>query len=479
MKYKHPKITEILHYFEKISAIPRCSKNEHAICQWLIQWAHDNHFETKTDKSHNILIKVPASTGYDTAPIIILQGHVDMVCEKTPASHHDFTQDPITLIYEEDWITADQTSLGADNGIAIAIAMTLAVDKDIAHPPLELLFTVDEETGLHGANALASDFFEGRLLINIDSEDEGHVTIGCAGGVNTHLSLPLDLIDVSTQSQCLNVHISGLKGGHSGVDIHIERANAIKVLARLLSFIQKTVPINIINITGGSAHNAIPRDANMLISVPTQHIEKVKSLIQENAINLTSEYQQTDADLCITVDVHKGSPEKMAGNTQTIIDFLITLPHGVATLSPEFRVESSHNLAHICCENGHLNVLLSVRSAVESRLEVSMQSIDTITRLVGGTVYHDTRYPAWQPNRKSPLLAKSQDVYENLFEGQKLVIDVMHAGLECGIIGKKVSGMDMISMGPTIRFPHSPNEKMHIASIGRVWDFLVRLIQPS
>ncbi len=475
MKFKHQKTNDILNWFEKISAIPRCSKNEYAICQWLISWAKDNNFETKTDKSNNILIKVPASQGSENAPIIILQGHLDMVCEKTPESNHDFTKDPIKLIYDETWISADKTSLGADNGIAIAFAMALALDKEIYHPPLELLFTVDEETGLHGANALEAGFFEGRILINIDSEDEGHLTIGCAGGLNSHLSLPIEWTTVP-QSQLININIGGLKGGHSGVDIHTERANAIKVLARTLSIIQKKVNINIANISGGTAHNAIPRNAKALVCVASQHIETVKSLVQDIETGFKSEYKNTDSDLFIKVDTRL-EKAKISENTQQIIDFLIALPHGVATMSNSTKVESSNNLAQVSIENGQLKVLTSQRSSVESRLEALTNKVEAVTRLVGGTIYHDTHYPAWQPNIASPLLAQSQKTYENLFEGQKPVVEVMHAGLECGIIGNKVSGMDMISIGPTIKSPHSPNEKIHIDSIGRVWDFLIALLQ--
>jgi dipeptidase D len=474
------KTEEILNWFEQINQIPRCSKNEQAICNWLINWAQDNDFAFVTDSVQNLLIKVPASPGYENAPIVVLQGHLDMVCEKTPDSDHDFNTDPIKLIYDGEWVTADKTTLGADNGIAIAIAMAIALDKDLSHPPLELLFTVDEETGLVGANAIDPGFFEGRILINIDSEEEGHLTIGCAGGFNTQITVPIESRDIPTDFQVITIKGSGMTGGHSGVDINAGKANAIKILNQALYDLTTQVDMRLVDITGGSAHNAIPRDAQATICVPKNEIEKVRALIEAAEIRLKSEYQNTDPDLSIKLEQTQGDFEKSMGREKTaqIIDFIMVLPHGVAAMFTDMKdvVETSNNLANICIEGGKLKVLTTQRSSRLSRLEALTYRIEACARLVGGEAHSENLYPSWQPNNDSPLLAKSVEIYERLF-GQKPVVEVMHAGLECGIIGDKIAGMDMISIGPTLKYPHSPDEKLHIGSVEKIWVFLRELLK--
>jgi dipeptidase D len=465
MLFEHQKTNDILNWFEQINQIPRCSNNEQAISQWLIDWAKSNNFAVSTDKAQNILIKVP---GYDNAPIVILQGHLDMVCEKTPDSNHDFSKDPIKHIYDGEWLTADKTTLGADNGIAIAMAMTLALEKN--HPPLELLFTVNEETGLHGANDLDPELFDGRILINIDSEEEGVVTVGCAGGINTNISLAIEQTEVPSNYQLIKIKASGMSGGHSGIDIHLEKANAIKILAETLAMIQ--FDMRLTNLNGGTAHNVIPRDAEATIWVAENNIEALKNLVLATEKTLKSEYQNTDPDLSITISASDLEADQALTSTdsQKVIDFIIAFPHGVAA---KF---TSNNLATVNIEAGKLKILSSQRSSIESRMAALTYRIEALARLAGGEAYSDNRYPAWQPDMSSELLAKSLDIYENLFH-QKPTVEILHAGLECGIIGNKVQGMDMISIGPTIKYPHSPDEKIHIGSIGRVWDFLQALLK--
>ncbi len=477
MIYKHKKTNDILKWFEQINQIPRCSGNEEAIKHWLINWAQENHFEVKNDKIGNLLIEVPASSDYENAPIVIIQGHLDMVCEKTPDSNHDFTQDAIKLVKEGEWLTADNTSLGADNGIAIALAMTLALDKTISHPPLELFFTVDEETGLIGASALEAGFFKGRTLINIDSEDEGCFMIGCAGGINTHLSVPLKWADVPNDYQLMKINAGGMKGGHSGIDINAQRANAIKILTQILH--QTQVELRLANLSGGTAHNAIPRDSEALVFVPMNKIQIVKTLVQTVEKTLKAEYQNTDPDLFIKVNEVNGFNQAVTSeDTQKLIDVLMVLPHGVAANSQDIEglVETSNNLALISIDEGQLKVLSSQRSSIDSKIDALSHRIEAVARLVGGKAYSDTRYPAWQPNMDSSLLAKSLDVYKRWF-AKTPTVRAIHAGLECGIIGDKVFGMDMISIGPTIKDPHSPDEKIHIGSIGMIWDFMVALLK--
>ncbi len=470
-------INDILNNFKKISQIPRCSGNEAAICQWLSDWAKNNDFAVKTDKVQNLLIKIPATPGYENAPIVVLQGHLDMVCEQTPDAHHDFTKDPIKLIYEGDWLRADKTTLGADNGIGIAIAITLAQQKDIPHPPLELLFTVDEETGLHGAAALAPGFFDGRILINIDSEQEGYLTVGCAGGFNTDIYLPITWTKVPSNYQLMKINAGGMSGGHSGVDINAEKANAIKVLAQTLHLIRQQIDIRLVDINGGTAHNAIPRDAETKIFVPQNELEKMVLAAEKT---LKAEYQNTEPNLFIKVEASDEtfSQAMNSENSDKVIDFLMALPHGVAAMSTDIEglVETSNNLAIVSLEAGQIKILSSQRSSVESRLETLTERVEALARLVGGKANSGNRYPAWQPNMASSLLAKSRHIYENLFD-KKPIIDILHAGLECGIIGKKVPDMDMISIGTTIKYAHSPDEKIHVGSIGKVWYFLVALLK--
>ncbi len=481
MNGKHEKTKDILKWFEEVTKIPRCSKHEEKICQWLMNWAQENGFDTKMDNTGNILIKIPASSGYENSPVVVIQGHVDMVCEKTPDSTHDFSKDPIKLIYDGDWLTADKTTLGADNGIAIAMAIVLALDKELAHPPLEFLFTVDEETGLTGVNALEPGFIEGKILINVDSEDEGYFTVGCAGGMNTYLSLPLHFEEVSADFIPYKLKAGGMKGGHSGIDINAEKANAIKILGRTLFSIKKEVDIKLIDIKGGSAHNAIPRDAEAHLYIPRDGIQRVTELINQFENTLKVEFNNTDPDIQLSLQEDKENDHGQAlssEETQKIVELILAVPHGVDAMSVDIEnlVETSNNFANIKIEENTLKILTSQRSSIVSRLEALTERIESVVRIAGGSAQSGDGYPPWQPNMDSPLLKMSTELYEKTFN-KKPVVEVIHAGLECGIIGEKNPGMDMISIGPTLKYPHSPDEKIHIGTIGKVWDFLVVLLK--
>jgi len=480
MKVEHEKTKEILKWFAEISKIPRCSKNEAAICRWLVNWAKENHFDVKTDRVNNVLIKVPGSPGYENSSIVVIQGHLDMVCEKTPDSGHDFSKDPIKFVFDGDWLTADKTTLGADNGIAVAAAMTLALDKKTPHPPLELLFTVDEETGLTGASALEPGFINGQIMINLDSEDEGYFTVGCAGGVNTNLSIPFPVMDVPADEKLMKITGGGMKGGHSGIDINKEKANAIKIMAQTLHLIRQTVDIRLADIFGGTAHNAIPRDIEAFIFVPANECDNVKTITAEAQETFRTEFKNTDPDLHIKAEEsqEKYRQALTVEETHKIIDFITVIPHGVAAMSTDIEglVETSNNLARLRTENGQLKILTSQRSSLISRLNALTNRIEAVARLAGGEGRSGDGYPPWQPNMDSPLLAKSLKIYEKLFN-KKPRVEVIHAGLECGIIGDKNPGMDMISIGPTLKFPHSPDEKILIPTIGMVWNFVAELLK--
>ncbi|MBP1909977.1 aminoacyl-histidine dipeptidase [Methanolobus bombayensis] len=473
-------ITEkILMHFREISKIPRCSGNEAEIAMWLKQGALSHGFSVKFDSVNNIVIGVPGSKGRENLPPVVIQGHMDMVGEKTRECTHDFTNDPIIPVIDGDWLRAEKTTLGADNGIALAIALALTEDKSIIHPPLELLFTVDEETGLTGANALTHDFVSGRILLNVDSEDEGIFTVGCAGGLNTKICLPLkystQLRDVSIYS----LEIGGLAGGHSGVDIHEKKANAIKVLASALKALADELDIMILNIEGGSAHNAIPRHAEAIIAMSGKSEKKALSLINDCEARFRSDYAELEPSLSIKLKDAGESDMKPLDDesSKKVISLLLSLPHGVASMSPATPglVETSNNLATVSIEDDKLIVLTSQRSSYDSSLQSITGNITSIAKDYGASYSHSSAYPPWQPEMSSLLLRQCQEVYQEVFGGPAR-IEVIHAGLECAVIGSKFDDMDMISFGPTIKNPHSPDERLHIPSVRKVWDFMVALL---
>jgi len=474
------KTKKILDAFAKISVIPRCSKNEEKICAFLMEWAASKKFPAKKDRMGNVVITVPATSGYEKSPKVILQGHVDMVCEKTPDSLHDFSKDPIKMVFDGDWLRADNTTLGADNGIAVAMAMVVAESTDVLHPALELLFTVNEEQGLFGANALEPGFIEGKILLNIDSEDEGVFTVGCAGGRDTHISLMVQFHEVDANYKALRIKAGGMAGGHSGVNIHEERANAIQILARFLHQLKHQHSLFIGSIQGGTAHNAIPRDAEALIFVPVTAEAEVTAAVKRNEATFKSEFKVTDPGFTLTCTPEPGASNRVLNVTSSakVVDLLIALPHGVTAMSTEMKglVETSNNLASIRMEGSALKIVTSQRSSVMSRLHAITHKVETVARLAGAEAQSSKGYPSWQPNLDSPLLARFRKIYKELF-GKEAHVESIHAGLECGIIGDKYPGMDMISFGPTLKNPHSPVEKIHIGSIGQVWDLLVEVLK--
>lgn len=475
------KITqEILDVLQEINNIPRCSKHEERIANWLKEWSLSNGFNVRYDSVNNILITVPASKGYETAPVVVIQGHMDMVCEKDPASSHDFSKDPVDQYIDGDWLKARGTTLGADNGIAIAMALVLAKDKELSHPPLELLFTVDEETGLTGANALMPDFISGKILLNLDSEDEGVFIIGCAGGLNTTIRIPLEYETLPEGHVICRLAVSGLAGGHSGIDIKEKRANANKILAVCLEALITDLNIGLISMQGGSAHNAIPRQAEALIAVSPSEYEDALSIVRKIEEDTASEYQEMDPNLSIILleqgEISERSliKKELAGNIITLLD---QLPHGVARMSEDVPglVETSNNLATITTDDNHFVILSSQRSSTDLGLAEITKKIEDISKSEGATVIHNGAYPAWQPDLDSPLLQRSKNVYLETF-GEKAAIEIIHAGLECAVIGSRFKGIDMISFGPTIKNPHSPYEKLYTPSVLKVCQFLTALL---
>lgn len=463
----------ILDLFEKISAIPRKSGHEEKIRLHLIDWARSNKFLHITDKAGNLIVKVKGTKGMEKKAPVVLQGHLDMVCEKTPDSTHDFAKDPIKFVYDGEWLKADNTTLGADNGIAMAIAMAICEDSDVKHPPLELLFTVEEETGLTGAKELEPDIITGSRLINIDSEDEGVFTVGCAGGKDTHIELDLSYEEVPSDYCGMLMQSFGLTGGHSGVNIHEERANAIRILVRALMQIRNFCDLRLVSISGGTAHNAIPREAEAILFVPMEALNEVKQITSELEKVYKSEFANTDPKLGIKIDLVPVPTDRrgmMSYVTLNVLDLLFAIPHGIAARSTDMPtlVETSSNEAKVWVEQGKLHLLTSQRSSVMSRLDAHTERIECIARLGGARVYSGNGYPSWRPDFTSKLLKDCKKIYKKMFAKEPKV-EAIHAGLECGLIGSMHPGMDMISLGPTIKNPHSPDERIYLPSIGKIW----------
>lgn len=486
-----PVYNRVLRLFEHISAVPRPSGHEEQIRNWLIQWAEQQNLSAKTDAFGNLVLYVPASPGCESAPTVILQGHMDMVCEKKPHSNHDFSKDSIQLIHDGDWLRADGTTLGADNGIAIAIALAIASSPEYRHPALEICLTVEEETGLTGAANLDISLLSGHILINIDSEDEGVITVGCAGGQDSNSTIPLSRTSGDTsQQQLFVIEADGMLGGHSGVDIAQVRANALRVLGRALREIEAThQDLHIISMYGGNAHNAIPRSAVALVQLPD--VSTIADQLTQLAADLRHEFQPSETSITLTILPYTQAPQHIrryfadtatsapltTASQSAVVQALLAYPHGVEKFSGVITglVETSCNLATIRVHEHRAEFLLSQRSSIASGLRAMTDRIRVITALLGGQVENPNSYPMWEPDFSSPLLEHSRKLYQQRF-GEAPVVETIHAGLECGIIGAKQPGMEMISIGPTIQYPHSPDERLHLPSLLKTVAFVTDLL---
>ncbi len=472
---------KILETFEALNRVPRPSRQEEKICAWLKEWAEKQELPIREDTTGNIAIDVPPSPGYEDAPSVALQGHVDMVCEKTPDSTHDFNKDPIEHVMDGEWLSAKDTSLGADNGIAVAMAMVLAEDREIPHPALELLFTVDEETGLTGAKALRPEFVRSRLLLNLDSEDEGVFTIGCAGGRDTEITLEYPTEAIPAGLERIVLKAAGMKGGHSGVDIHLGRANAIVILSRALDALTREGDLRIESLRGGTAHNAIPREAEAALWIDPAHSSAMHESVARMARDMASEFKAVDRGLTVTLEKTPPADGRQGlgpAAARRLVDLVRALPHGVAAMSAEMPglVETSNNLATADLTGGLLRVTTSQRSSAWTRLVELTGRIHAAGNLAAARVSDGNSYQPWRPDPESPLLERCKTAYRELFEKDP-VVEIIHAGLECAEIGKNIPDMDMISFGPTIESPHSPNERLHVPSVSKVWNFLSELLK--
>jgi dipeptidase D len=469
----------ILSRFEQVSSIPRGSKHEEKIRSWLIDWARELNLKSRVDAVGNLVIYVPASMGMENSPIVILQGHMDMVCQKTPDSTHDFTRDPIKLIQHGDWLKADKTTLGADNGIAIAMMMALVEDEDVRHPALELLLTVEEEFGVVGADELDPSLLDGKILINLDSEKEGSFTVGCAGGGSVFIDFPVLLEYVSADHSFFQLNISGLIGGHSGEDIAKHHANANKVLTRALDELARSIALQLVSFKGGTARNAIPRDAEAVFACHRDDAAIIHEKISAFESLLRSEFSRTEKELSLALNEIETQQGAMSiPDSQRFINLMVSLPNGVSDFSAEIEgfVETSNNIGVVDMTDSGIRVISNHRSSVISRLEEITRRVESVAELAGLSHERTPIFPPWQANMGSTLLKKSVQVYEECF-GVKPKVELSHGGLECGIISDRCNGLDTISLGPTIENPHSPDERLYIPSLPKTWEFLTALLK--
>lgn len=479
MKITDLKPQSIWTIFDEITKVPRPSKKEEKIRQYVKDWAEKNSISFKEDEVGNILLSKPATPGYEAAPTLTMQAHMDMVCEKNSGVEFNFDTDAIKTVIEGDWVKAEGTTLGADNGIGMAGAMAILIDDTIKHGPLEALFTVDEETGLTGAFALKEGFMQGKYLLNLDSEDEGEVFVGCAGGVDTIATLPYTTEQVPEGYHFLKIDVKGLSGGHSGCDIHLGLGNSIKILSRFLAKWMRKSPLYLVSFEGGNLRNAIPREASAVVAVRKEDKEPITVALNMFVAEVAAELKGVDDNfkmLWETTDAAEAIEPKTATN---LINALNGCIQGVMAMSRDLEglVETSTNLASVKMPGDNKIVIsTSQRSSVESAKHATASSVESIFALAGATVTHSEGYPGWKPKMDSPILQIAVDTYEQLF-GSKPAIKAIHAGLECGLFLEKYPYLEMVSFGPTLRGVHSPDEKMHIPAVANFYKHLTTIIE--
>ncbi|MCL4539328.1 MAG: aminoacyl-histidine dipeptidase [Bacteroidetes bacterium] len=469
-------------YFSEISAIPRGSKNEKAVLEYIKKTAAAMGLKSKQDKVGNVVVMKPASQGKEQSPTVVLQVHTDMVCEKNRDVQHDFLKDGIKFHREGNFIKADGTTLGSDDGIGVASLLALLEDKSLVHGPIEGLFTIDEETGLTGANHIEPGFITGKIMMNLDSEEEGVLYIGCAGGLDTTMTIPVKRKAVAGKVSVFTVMVRGLKGGHSGVDIHLGRANALKLLTRTLMAIDSgtKMKMKLVSLEGGSKHNAIPREAEATIVVPAADEAKVREIAAECEATFKNAFATTDPDAKVLVEkAKKAKPAFDDKSKAAVLDALNGFPHGVIRMSSDIPdlVETSTNVAVMKTSAAGVTIVTSQRSSIESEKDMIAAQVASVAKLAGARIKVSDGYPGWQPNVGSAVLAKGKNVYRSLY-GKEPAVKAIHAGLECGIINDRVGGgVDTISFGPTIIGPHSPDEHVAIDSVEKFYNYLAEMVK--
>jgi dipeptidase D len=463
---------EVWRHFAELTRIPRASTKEAAARAWVLGKARALGLETAEDKTGNIVVRKPARPGRERAPMVLLQGHLDMVCEKNEGTKHDFATDPIAVTRDADWLRAGGTTLGADNGVGVSAALAVMESNDINHGPLEFLFTVDEETGLTGAAEFPAGLLKSRYFFNLDNEEIGTLCIGCSGGQNTTARRKVGMR--AARGSGWRLKVSGLKGGHSGVDIHQGRGNALRLLGRVLQSALEKLEIGLADVKGGNARNVIPREAYAVLVVPDEKAGQLQALVASAEVEIRDDLGGFDPDVRLTLE-KEAAPAKVmeTADAKAVADLLASAPHGVLAMSPDIAglVQTSTNLATIALNGDTVEVGTSQRSAIESSKLAAARMFATLARMAGFEVEFGARYPGWKPEPKSEVVVKLQEVHQALF-GAPARLMAMHAGLECGVIGEKYPGMQLISFGPTIVDVHSPSEKVQISTVQTFWKFL-------
>ena len=476
---KDLKPTAVWKFFYDLTQIPRPSKKEKKAIDYVKKIGEKLGLKTIVDDTGNVIIKKAATPGMEKRKGVILQSHLDMVPQKNSDKKHDFEKDPIEAYIDGEWVKAKGTTLGSDNGIGVATTLAILESKNLQHGPLEALFTIDEETGMTGAFNLKSGLLDGKILLNLDSEDEGELCIGCAGGMNTTGKIKYRTEPVPAGSMAWKLSMIGLKGGHSGVDINLGRANSNKLLNRFMMDATKRFNMRLASIDGGSLRNAIPRESFAIVTVPEKYTKELLASGKAYEALLKLEIGAVETDLKFKVEAADLPDSLIQKNTQMkLLKAIYGIPNGVIRMSTEMPdiVETSSNLAIVKSENGYIDLRCLLRSSVDSAKADLGVAIQSVLELAGAKVTHDGAYPGWKPDVDSSILQIMKKVYNKKF-GKTPDVKVIHAGLECGIIGDVYKGLEMVSFGPTIKFPHSPDEKVHIGSVQKFWDFIVETLK--
>jgi len=465
--------------FAKLCQIPRPSKKEEKAVAFVKEFGEKLGLETQVDELGNVVIYKPATPGYENRQVITLQGHLDMVPQANSDTDHNFETDPIEAYVDGEWVTAKGTTLGSDNGMGVAAALSVLESTDLEHGPVEAFFTIDEETGMTGAFGLKPDFLKGDILINMDSEDEGELYVGCAGGMDTFGRFKYETEAVPEGYKTFKVLLTGLKGGHSGLDINLGKGNANKILNRFLWNASSALGIRVAGFNGGNLRNAIPREAFAEIAVDSTKVSDLENMLNEYIEMIKNEYSATEPEVSMSMErANDVQGVWDTGSQFNILNAIQGCPNGAISMVPEMPdvVETSTSMGIVKTENGMVEVAALQRGSVDSRKQDLADTIKSIFELAGAEVEFAGAYPGWKPNLNSPILNTMKKVYNDKF-GKVPDIKVIHAGLECGIIGDVYPKMDLISFGPTIRYPHSPDEKVNIETVGKFWDFLVETLK--
>ncbi len=475
----HLEPESVWNHFEELCKYPRPSRKEEKVAQYVVSVAKRNNLEYARDEFGNVIIKKPATSGKENLTPVVLQCHLDMVAEKNADVVHNFDKDPIQPYVDGDWVKAKGTTLGSDNGIGVASALALLESKDFEHGPLEALFTLDEETGLFGAQSLKPGFVKAKILLNLDSEEDGALYIGCAGGQNTYVKFRFNQNDVPANTVAFEIKVTGLKGGHSGLDINAGRGNAIKIMARLLHALNYKFGIRLAGINGGSKHNAIPRECFAVVRAAKKSSTDFQNFVARYNDVVKSELASVEPKLSVVAVESKSKTKVMDKNTASrLIDSLYTVQNAVIKMSADIEglVETSTNLAVVATKGNVVNVTLSQRSSVESEKLDIANIIAAHFKMAKADVKQADGYPGWKPDINSPVLSVLKNVYKNLY-GNEPYIKAIHAGLECGIIKERYPDIDMISFGPTIIGAHSPDERVQISTVKKFWELLTNVLR--